>query len=164
MQIRRGWLRQNTTVFVSVLLGWRHVSTTVGHPQVTKIYNGEKLYSVWSLVVVHILNFQRDLFVMRFIRIELIICSSSKVVIVKVHIYIYIYIYMLYMASYKSCKSVDMCCRTAQSLACPRLAAYTVPSAYPDWPLHVPCEPVTGHVLPDVHRSTCSTALFLQNT
>ena len=33
----------------------------MGHPQVTKIYNEEKLYSVRPLVVVHILNFQRDL-------------------------------------------------------------------------------------------------------
>ena len=32
----RGWVRQNTTVFVSYLLRWRHVSATVGHPQVTK--------------------------------------------------------------------------------------------------------------------------------
>jgi len=43
------------------------------------MYNEEKLYSVRSLVVVHILNFQRDLVVMRLIRIELIICSTSKV-------------------------------------------------------------------------------------
>ena len=35
------------------------------------MYNDEKLYSVRSLVVVHIVNFQRDLVVMRFIRIEL---------------------------------------------------------------------------------------------
>ena len=72
-------LRQNTTVFVSVLLGWRHVSATLGHPQVTKMYNEEKLYSVRSLVAVHILNFQRDLVVMRFIRTELLICSNRKV-------------------------------------------------------------------------------------
>ena len=32
-----------------------------------------------GLIVMHILNFQRDLVVMRFIRIELIICSTSKV-------------------------------------------------------------------------------------
>jgi len=42
------------------------------------MYNEEKLYSVRTLVVVHILNFQRDLVAMRFIRIELIICSTSK--------------------------------------------------------------------------------------
>ena len=42
------------------------------------MYNEEKLYSVRSLVVIHILNFQRDLIVMRFIRIELI-CSTSNV-------------------------------------------------------------------------------------
>jgi len=49
------------------------------------MYNEEKLYSVRSLVVVHILNFQRDLVVMRFIHIELKICSTSKVDTVKVH-------------------------------------------------------------------------------
>jgi len=58
----------------------------VGHPQITKMYNEEKLYSVRSLVVVYILNFQRDLVVIRFIRIELIIFSTSKVDRVKVHI------------------------------------------------------------------------------
>ena len=51
----------------------------MGHPLVKKMYNEEKLYSVRSLVVVHIVNFQRDLFVMRFIHIELIICPTSKV-------------------------------------------------------------------------------------
>jgi len=50
------------------------------------MYNEGKLYSIRSLVVVHILNFQRDLVVMRFIHIELIICSTSKVDTVKVHI------------------------------------------------------------------------------
>ena len=49
------------------------------------MYNEEKLYSVRSLVVVHILNFQQDL-VVRFIRIELIIFLTSKVDRVKVHI------------------------------------------------------------------------------
>ena len=47
------------------------------------MYNEEEIYSVRSLVLVHILNFQRDL-VMRFIRIELLICSTSKVD--KVHV------------------------------------------------------------------------------
>ena len=42
-----------------------------------KMYNEGKLYSARSLVVVHILNFERDLVVMRFIRIELITCSTS---------------------------------------------------------------------------------------
>ena len=60
----------------------------MGHPQVTKTYNEEKLYSVRSLVAVHILNFQRDLVVMRFIRIELIMCSTSKVDTVKIHIHV----------------------------------------------------------------------------
>jgi len=59
------------------------VSGTVGHPQVTKMCNEEKLYSVRSLVVVHIVKFQRDLVVMRFIRIELI-CLTGKVDRVKV--------------------------------------------------------------------------------
>ena len=58
----------------------------MGHPQVTKIYNEEKQYSVRSLVVVHIVNFQRHFVVMRFIRIELIMCSTSKVERVKVRI------------------------------------------------------------------------------
>jgi len=49
------------------------------------MYNEEKLYSVRSLVAVHIVNFQRDLVVMRFIHIELITCSTSKVDTVKVH-------------------------------------------------------------------------------
>ena len=41
-QIGRGKLCQNTTLFVSYLLCWRrHVSATVGHLQVTKIYNDE---------------------------------------------------------------------------------------------------------------------------
>jgi len=66
-----GRCRQNTTVFVSLLLGWRNVSATVGHLRVTKMYNEEKLYSVISLVAVHIVNLQRDLDAMRFIRIEL---------------------------------------------------------------------------------------------
>jgi len=52
------------------------------------MYNEETLYSVRSLVVVHIVNFQRDLIVMRFIHIELITCSTSKVVRVKVHIHV----------------------------------------------------------------------------
>jgi len=60
-----GGVHQNTTVFVPYLFGWRHVSATVGHPQVTKIYNQEKIYSIRSLLVVHILSFQRDLIVMR---------------------------------------------------------------------------------------------------
>jgi len=51
----------------------------VGHPQVTEMYSEEELYSVRSLVAVHILNFQRDLYVVWFIHIELIICSTSKV-------------------------------------------------------------------------------------
>ena len=42
--------------------------------------------------MVQILNFQRDLVVMRFIRIELIICSTNKVD--KVHIHVK-YTYML---------------------------------------------------------------------
>jgi len=56
------------------------------------MYNEEKLYSVGSLVLVHILNFQRDLVVMRFIRIELITCSTSKVDRVKVHIHVVRYV------------------------------------------------------------------------
>ena len=52
------------------------------------MYNEENRYSVRSLVVVHILNFQRDLVFMRFIRTEPIICSTSKVDRVKVHIHV----------------------------------------------------------------------------
>jgi hypothetical protein len=75
-------------VFVSVSLGRRNVSATVGHPQVTKMYNEGKQYSVRTLVAVHIVKFQRDLVVMRFIHIELIICSTGKVDRVKVHIHV----------------------------------------------------------------------------
>ena len=39
------------------------------------------------IVLVKIVNFQRDLVVMRFIRVELIICSNSKVDRVKLHIH-----------------------------------------------------------------------------
>ena len=60
----------------------------MGHPQVTKMYSEENLYSVTSLVVAHTLDFQRDLVVMRFIRIELIICSTRKVDTVKVHLHV----------------------------------------------------------------------------
>jgi len=60
----------------------------VDHPEVIKIYDEEKLYSVRSLVVVHIVNFQRDLFIIRFIRIELITCWTIKVDKVKVHIHV----------------------------------------------------------------------------
>jgi len=52
------------------------------------MYNEENLYSVRSLVVVHVLNFERDPVVMRFIRIELITCSTSKVDRVKVHTHV----------------------------------------------------------------------------
>ena len=38
----RGGLRQNTTVLYLTLLCWRrHVSATVGHLQITKMYNEE---------------------------------------------------------------------------------------------------------------------------
>jgi len=52
------------------------------------MYIEEKLYSVRSLVAVHIVNFQQDLVVMRFIRIELITGSTSKVDTVKVLIHV----------------------------------------------------------------------------
>ena len=74
-----GGIHQNTTVFVSYLLGWRHVSATVGHPQVSKMYNEEKIYVVWSLVEVHILNFQLDVVVLRLSVLKLIIYSTGKV-------------------------------------------------------------------------------------
>ena len=45
------------------------------------MYNEEKLYSVRSLVVVHILNFQRDLVFMWFIRFELITRSRRRYVV-----------------------------------------------------------------------------------
>ena len=35
---RRGYLSKNSNLFVSVLLGWLHVSATVGYPLVTKMY------------------------------------------------------------------------------------------------------------------------------
>jgi len=52
-------------------------SATVGHPQVTKIYE-EKIYSIRILVVVHILSVQRDL-VLRLSILKLIIYSTGKV-------------------------------------------------------------------------------------
>jgi hypothetical protein len=51
------------------------------------MYNEEKLCSVTSLVLVPVLNFQRDL-VMRFIHIDIITCSTSKVDRVKVHTHV----------------------------------------------------------------------------
>ena len=51
------------------------------------MYNNGKLYSVSSLVVVHVLNFQQDL-VMRFIHTDLITCSTSKVDRVKVYTHV----------------------------------------------------------------------------
>jgi len=77
-KISGGWVRQNTTVFVSYLLGRRHVSATLGHRQVTKIYE-EKIYSIRTLVVVHIPSFQRDLVVLRLSMLKLIIYSTAKV-------------------------------------------------------------------------------------
>ena len=56
-----GWVRQNTTLFLFYLLGWQHVSATVGHLQVIKMYNEEKIYSIRTLVVVPFLSFHRDL-------------------------------------------------------------------------------------------------------
>jgi len=49
------------------------------------MYNEDTIYSVRSLVVVHIVNFQRDIAVIRVIHIELIICSASKVDRIKVY-------------------------------------------------------------------------------
>ena len=59
----------------------------MGHPQITKMYE-EKLYSVRSYVVVHVLNFQPDLAVMLFIRIELIMCSTDKMDTVRGNIHV----------------------------------------------------------------------------
>ena len=50
------------------------------------MYSEENLYSVTSLVVVHIVNFRRHLVDKRLICIELIILSTSKVNRVEVHI------------------------------------------------------------------------------
>jgi len=59
------------------------------------MYNEEKLYSVISLVVVQILNFQRDLVVVRFVRIELIICSTNKADRAKVHVHVKVHIHVV---------------------------------------------------------------------
>jgi len=53
-----------------------------------------KLYSVWSLVEVHIVNFQRELVVGWFIHIELILSPTSKVHRVSM-IYKYVVLYVL---------------------------------------------------------------------
>ena len=71
------WVRQNRTVLVSYLLGWQHVSATVDHHQVTKIYE-EKIYSIRTLVVVYILRFQRDLVVLWLSILILIIQGEYK--------------------------------------------------------------------------------------
>jgi hypothetical protein len=76
--IRREWVHQNRAVFVSYLLGRRHVSVTVGHLHVTKIYE-EKIYRIRTLVGVPILRFQRDLVVWRLSILKLIIYSSGEV-------------------------------------------------------------------------------------
>ena len=70
---------KNTIISVSYLLGWRHISATVGHPQVTKIYNEEKVYSIRTLVFVHILSFQRDLVVLVLSILKLILCWTGIV-------------------------------------------------------------------------------------
>ena len=44
----RGGVTSKHSCLVSYLLCWRHVSATVGHLQVTKVYIEEKLYRVWS--------------------------------------------------------------------------------------------------------------------
>jgi len=59
MQIRTGYVHQNPTVFVSVLLGWRHVSATVGHLQVTKMYIEE---NYTQLMILHCTVFPRYTF------------------------------------------------------------------------------------------------------
>jgi len=51
----------------------------VGHLQVTKIYNEEKIYGIRTLVVVLILGFQRDLVVLWLSILKLIIYSIGKV-------------------------------------------------------------------------------------
>ena len=43
---RKGQVCQNTTVFVSYLLGWQHVLGAVGHPWVTKKYIIRRKYTV----------------------------------------------------------------------------------------------------------------------
>ena len=59
----------------------------MGHPQVTKLYKGGKTTQLRSLVVARILNFQRDLDVILFIRIELIIRSIGNVDRDEVHVH-----------------------------------------------------------------------------
>ena len=71
-QIRRGvgTSKHNCLCILFIMLTmtcFGHCGPSSGHKNV---YRG-KLHRVWSLLVVHILNFQRDLDVMRFIRIEL---------------------------------------------------------------------------------------------
>ena len=43
------------------------------------VYNEEKIYSIRTLVVVHILSFQRDLVVLQLSILKLIIYSTGKV-------------------------------------------------------------------------------------
>jgi len=59
-QLGRGWVHQNTTVLFLIII---MLTTTCfdhcGPSSVHKMYKGGELYSVYSLVEVHILNFQR---------------------------------------------------------------------------------------------------------
>ena len=51
----------------------------MGHTEVTKIYNEEKIYSIRTSVVVHIMSFQRDLVVLRLSILKLIIYKTGRV-------------------------------------------------------------------------------------
>ena len=76
--IRRGWVGQNTTVFIIMLTATcsGHCGPSSGHKMYKatcsghcgpssghKMYKAGELYSVYSLVEAYILNFQRDLVV-----------------------------------------------------------------------------------------------------
>jgi len=78
MQLGRLWVRQNTTVFLSYLLRWRHVSATVGHPQVTKCTMRKTLQCMIIGCVTYSKLSTRSV-VVRFTHIELILCLAHKV-------------------------------------------------------------------------------------
>jgi len=80
---------------VSYLLCWRrHVSANVGHLQVTKMYNEEKLYTVWSqyrciLWTVNEMSLSVGLYILSWKYLFYVDYKN----LMDIYIYIYIYIY-----------------------------------------------------------------------
>ena len=79
MQIRRGCVRQNTTVFVSSLLGWRHIYTYM-------------LHSLSTLPVECIISFNLDNSKTTRSRWKLKICTTTNVLILYIFSLLYIFV------------------------------------------------------------------------